>query len=206
MSIERIEEALQHVYPGADVHCEEQDGSINVFVICNQHMFVEDLESVKYEANRRIQRLDLQDTWPRVFVYPRHETRKILDIRQKIYRSLAPLIDNSGLHCDVDVSLERGWCSVLVSSGFFSVHEYREIAGEKVSDVLATLSEPFNLTGVTIQISDGYSNAMYGLGRNSFGSSSNDDDDDDLPPINFNWPSKTGNLSGGGRDNNPPKK
>lgn len=109
-----------------------------------------------------------------------------LELRRRIYSAINQIPNRTDLHVEVDVRVFGTTLEISVCP---------PLNGQVQNQLGPILNELMNLCGATRVRVETYD------GMPSYPIQSLCDDDDDSNP---NWPSKTGNPSGGGRGNNPP--
>lgn len=183
---ERVKSAVQESFPGAMVGIEIEGHHLTVHVVGTGHdrkqatsMLHGALNKIGALANFYAVEMDI------------HRSREDwipLELRRRIYSAINQIPNGPDVHVEVDVRVFGTTLEISVCP---------PLNGQVQKQLDPILNELMNLCGatrITVKTYDGmHSYPIQAL-------SVDDDDDDDNP----NWPSKTGNPSGGGRGNNPP--
>ena len=123
--------------------------------------------------------------------------------RSAVAKALQPLLYRAFYAWHIDVAARGAILKIdVVSSEFYTTEKQRQAAAfiEGAREAILRAAGP---SFTSLWISVGKETPFCGLISFPIGSA---DDDGDIDDRNPNWPSKTGNPSGGGRGNNPPRR
>ena len=202
------EARLREVIPGATVAVEVADGELWISAVFPAGRYLDALRKVRAAL---LNGVDV-DPWPAVNLSwaPDRRAWELGLIRQATVAVL-PRLGGRDLSDKVTVTTSGFTLTIHVcTAGLFDQLRTRSEERSKVkwswfqavSEAVRGERLPAGLTNVVIQIGD--PELEWSLPVPA--ASGTYDDDADDSEVNPNWPSRTGNASGGGRGNNPPRR
>lgn len=208
-TVEGAEARLREAIPGATVAVEVADGALWISAVFPASSYLDALRRVRVLL---LNGVDVEP-WPNIHLgwAPDRRAWELGLIRQAAVDAL-PRLGGNDLSSKVTVTTSGSTLRIHVcTSGLFdllrtSSAQRSRIKSEwfqKVSAAVRRERLPEGLRHFVIQI--GEPELDWSLPKPLVTRAYEDDDDDDSQ-INPNWPSRTGNVSGGGRGNNPPRR
>lgn len=191
MQLERVKSAIEAIFPAAKVEVKIEENGIGKFlhgnVIGSVHSEKKTFELV-YKSLSNAGLVNFFDAIS-IVCYPSHGEWMVSELNNIVRSALNPLSRKFDRYIEVDLKIVGDTLFISASPSLDGS------VSEQIDSVLGKLLEVSKATSVSIKIDSGFPSY-------SMPNSLDFDEDDESNP---NWPSRTGNLSGGGRGNNPPK-
>jgi len=191
--LDNIKQAVEEKYPHAQIELTALPGVISAVVFTQDKRTLESVYAQRDINNLAHRSGGLSSEFYTSMVF--YSDRKDL-ARRKVFSFIEPKLQDisKNYHVDVEVGINGKTLSVRVIGS----RDYMGAFKAKVRDMSPEMLRLSECRQVNTYFSTGYE-----LESGERYQAADEDNDDD--PINPNWPSTTGNPSGGGRGNNPPR-
>lgn len=193
MESSRIESLVKAAIPGADVSAKVEDRMLHLTAVFEAKSLLDAHKRILdalWSAGKSQEYLFMKILW-----FGSKREWGVTEAKKAVIAALQPVASRAqGMDHFIHVSVDEYKLSI-------DIEKHDGLSSDQARDRVLAMSESLlalvDLKHISLHVASGASLFLMPAFDRV------DDDDDDMNP---NWPSKTGNPSGGGRGNNPPRR